>query len=112
MAQPLLALCVLAGVLALPLPSSAAPLSVTLTTAGGLGKRFDGVGAISGGGATSKLLGNYEDGPRGEVLDLLFKPGFGASLHILKVHGFCALQPQTERDAPSRWLSPTRFGDP
>jgi len=50
-----------------------------------LGRKFDGIGAISGGGATSKLLPNYPDKQRDEVLDYLFKPDFGASLHILKV---------------------------
>lgn len=49
------------------------------------GFRFDGIGAISGGGATSKLLGNYEAGRGAEILDFLFKPSFGASLHVLKV---------------------------
>jgi|EP01047_Picozoa_sp_COSAG01_P031771 hypothetical protein len=57
----------------------------TLTTAGGMGLRFDGIGAISGGGATSKLLGAYPEKQRNEVLDLLFKPGWAASLSVLKV---------------------------
>ncbi|XP_076461151.1 galactocerebrosidase-like isoform X2 [Babylonia areolata] len=51
----------------------------------GLGRRFDGVGGISGGGATSKLLVNYPEKQRKEILDYLFKPNFGASLQILKV---------------------------
>ncbi|KAI0212868.1 Galactocerebrosidase [Lamellibrachia satsuma] len=51
----------------------------------GVLRRFDGIGAISGGGATSKLLRNYPEKQRNEILDFLFKPGFGASLQILKV---------------------------
>ncbi|KAM6171603.1 galactocerebrosidase [Erethizon dorsatum] len=51
----------------------------------GLGREFDGVGAVSGGGATSRLLVNYPEPHRSEILDYLFKPNFGASLHILKV---------------------------
>jgi galactosylceramidase len=51
----------------------------------GLGRRFDGIGGLSGGGATSRLLVSYKDPPRSEILDLLFKPNFGASLQILKV---------------------------
>ncbi|XP_060551799.1 galactocerebrosidase-like isoform X2 [Ruditapes philippinarum] len=51
----------------------------------GFGRRFDGIGGISGGGATSKLLINYPEPQRSEILDYLFKPNFGASLHILKV---------------------------
>nr|XP_035961923.1 galactocerebrosidase isoform X2 [Halichoerus grypus] len=51
----------------------------------GLGREFDGIGAISGGGATSRLLVNYPEPYRSQILDYLFKPNFGASLHILKV---------------------------
>jgi hypothetical protein len=43
------------------------------------------VGAISGGGATSKLLLDYEPSVASDVLDFLFKPSFGASLDLLKV---------------------------
>jgi hypothetical protein len=50
-----------------------------------VGRRFDGVGALSGGGATSRLLPDYPDEQRSTILDLLFKPMFGASLHLLKV---------------------------
>ncbi|XP_067656749.1 galactocerebrosidase-like isoform X2 [Haliotis asinina] len=51
----------------------------------GVGRVFDGIGAISGGGATSKLLVGYPEQQRSEILDYLFKPNFGASFHILKV---------------------------
>ena len=47
--------------------------------------RFDGVGGISGGGATSRLLVEYPDEVQSEILDFLFLPNFGASLQILKV---------------------------
>ena len=46
---------------------------------------FNGMGAISGGGATSKLLYDYAEPARSNVLDYLFLPSFGASLHMLKV---------------------------
>ena len=49
------------------------------------GRRFDGVGALSGGGATSVLLQSYPQKQRGEILDLLFNRSYGASLHMLKV---------------------------
>ena len=49
------------------------------------GKRFDGIGAVSGGGATSVLLKDYPQTQRDQVLDLLFKPKFGASLSALLV---------------------------
>ncbi|XP_068608563.1 galactocerebrosidase [Brachionichthys hirsutus] len=51
----------------------------------GLGRVFDGIGGLSGGGATSRLLVSYAEPFRSRVLDFLFKPNFGASLHILKV---------------------------
>uniref|UniRef100_A0A671XGY7 Galactocerebrosidase n=1 Tax=Sparus aurata TaxID=8175 RepID=A0A671XGY7_SPAAU len=51
----------------------------------GLGRVFDGIGGLSGGGATSRLLVNYAEPYRSQILDFLFKPNFGASLHILKV---------------------------
>ena len=56
------------------------PLSVR-----GLGRRFDGIGGLSGGGATSRLLPDYKEPQRSDILDYLFTPGVGASLHILKV---------------------------
>jgi len=46
---------------------------------------FDGIGGISGGGATSRLLPEYPEEVSAEILDFLFKPGFGASLQLLKV---------------------------
>ena len=49
------------------------------------GKRFDGVGAVSGGGATSVLLKDYPEVQRSQILDLLFKPKFGASMNALLV---------------------------
>ncbi len=52
-------------------------------TAGG--KRFDGIGTVSGGGATSVLLKDYPEPQRSQVLDLLFKPNFGASISALLV---------------------------
>ena len=50
-----------------------------------LGRVFDGIGGLSGGGATSRLLPDYVEEQRSQILDYLFTPGFGASLHILKV---------------------------
>ena len=48
-------------------------------------RRFDGVGALSGGGGVTRLLVDYEDPDvRSDVLDALFKPMAGASLHWLK----------------------------
>ena len=49
------------------------------------GKTFYGIGAVSGGGATSVLLKDYPEPERSQVLDLLFKPNFGASISALLV---------------------------
>lgn len=49
------------------------------------GKLFDGIGAVSGGGATSVLLKDYPEPQRSQILDLLFKPQFGASMSALYV---------------------------
>jgi hypothetical protein len=48
------------------------------------GLSFDGVGAISA-GASSRLLYDYPEPERGQILDYLFKPNYGASLQLLKV---------------------------
>ncbi|WP_457271586.1 hypothetical protein [Pedobacter sp. UYEF25] len=58
--------------------------TVTLNGNAG-GKIFEGVGAVSGGGATSVLLKDYPEKQRNQVLDLLFKPNFGASMNALMV---------------------------
>ena len=54
-----------------------------ISKAGGLGRRFDGIGALSA-GASSALIG-YDTVPYSQLMDFMFLPGFGASLHILKV---------------------------
>ena len=57
----------------------------TVSDADGLGLRWEGVGAISGGGATTKLLHDYDPAIAADILDFLFKPNYGLSLQILKV---------------------------
>ena len=49
------------------------------------GRIFDGIGAISGGGGNSRLLIDYPVKQRNQILDYLFRPGYGASLQILKL---------------------------
>ncbi|WP_251453963.1 hypothetical protein [Microbacterium sp. Marseille-Q6648] len=45
--------------------------------------RFDGIGAVNGGGATSVLLKDYPEPQRSQILDLVFRPKFGASVSAL-----------------------------
>lgn len=49
------------------------------------GKRFDGIGVVNGGGATSVLLKDYPEPQRSQILDFLYKPKFGASVSALLV---------------------------
>ena len=49
------------------------------------GPVFEGVGGASGGGGGTRLLVDYPLKQRGELLDVLFRPKFGASLQQLKV---------------------------
>jgi galactosylceramidase len=70
----------------LALLAPAASLTSSYTVDGSvLGPRLDGFGAISGGGATSRLLFSYPPAVLADILDLLFLPSYGASLHHLKV---------------------------
>src|ERR1700738_364269 len=83
------ALCVvLLGMLTLyTVPAHAtATVSTAIAINGqGSGKTFDGIGAISGGGGHTRLLIDYPEPYRSQILDYLFKPGYGADLQILKV---------------------------
>ena len=60
-----------------------AVVSAALSPAG-VAHKFDGIGALSA-GASSRLLWDYPEPQRAQILDYLFKPSFGAALHILKV---------------------------
>ncbi len=68
---------------------SAAPAQAATTTinvnGGIVGRTFDGVGAISGGGGNSRLLIDYPPAQRSQILDYLFKPGYGAAVQLLKL---------------------------
>lgn len=48
------------------------------------GRVFEGLGGVSA-GASSELLIDYPDPQKSDILNYLFKPKFGASLHLLKV---------------------------
>ncbi len=76
--------CLAAGsVLAVPAPGTAA--QVVQLKGDAERKRFDGIGAVSGGGATSVLLKDYPEPQRSQILDLVYKPMFGASISALLV---------------------------
>jgi hypothetical protein len=72
---------------ALVQPSGTGPLpvtTVTVTGAGG-GRLYQGVGAVLGGGGNARYLMDYPEPERGQILDYLFKPGYGAALQLLKL---------------------------
>ncbi len=48
-------------------------------------KTYQGTGAILGGGGNARYLMDYPASQRNQILDYLFKPGYGASLQILKL---------------------------
>ncbi|HEY1753957.1 MAG TPA: hypothetical protein VGG72_01080, partial [Bryobacteraceae bacterium] len=70
-------LCFLTGA------AQAQSVAVTIDTTS-LGRIFDGLGAVSA-GASSRLLYDYPEPYRSQVLDYLFRPHYGASLQHLKV---------------------------
>ncbi|MFC9330418.1 ricin-type beta-trefoil lectin domain protein [Kitasatospora sp. NPDC057015] len=81
------------AVTAAPAPAPTRPAAVTAPAAtrtvtvdgASEGRILDGIGAASGGGGNSRLLYDYPEPQRSEILDLLFTPGRGASLQVLKV---------------------------
>ncbi len=73
----LLAVCFL-------LAGAAGPELVIRIEGNGSGRTFEGFGAVSA-GASSRLLIDYPEPSRSQILDYLFKPNYGASLQHLKV---------------------------
>jgi O-glycosyl hydrolase len=71
------------GIVATGAEPAHAATSITINGSSA-GRTFDGVGAISGGGGNSRLLIDYPEPQRSQILDYLFRPGYGASLQILK----------------------------
>ncbi len=68
------------------------------------GRIFDGLGAASA-GASSRLLIDYPEPQRSEILDYLFKPGYGASLQHLKVEIGADVN-STDGSEPSQMRTP------
>jgi hypothetical protein len=58
--------------------------SITVNGNGGA-RVYDGVGAVLGGGGNARYLEDYPPAQRSQILDYLFKPGYGASLQLLKL---------------------------
>jgi hypothetical protein len=74
----------------LPTASVASPGATVPTTnitidGNGGARTYDGVGAVLGGGGNARYLEDYPAAQRAQILDYLFKPGYGASLQMLKL---------------------------
>lgn len=69
------------------------------------GRVFDGLGAASA-GASSRLLIDYPEPQRSQILDYLFKPGYGAALQRLKVEVGADVN-STDGSEPSHMRTPT-----
>ena len=69
------------------------------------GPIFDGIGAVSA-GASSRLLIDYPEPERSQILDYLFKPGYGAALQHLKVEVGADVN-STDGSEPSYARTPT-----
>ena len=67
-----------------------------------LGRKFEGIGGVTSNGMT-KLLREYPENQRTDILNLLFTPKYGASFHQLKVeigsdaNGTCGTEPSHMR---------------
>ncbi len=77
---PLVPLCY-----AISAPRAHAEVSTTINLNGDSpGRTFGGIGTLSA-GSNSRLLTDYPAAQQRQILDYLFRPGYGASLQILKV---------------------------
>src|SRR6185312_4632182 len=69
------------------------------------GRIYEGLGAASA-GASSRLLIDYPEPERSQILDYLFKPGYGAALQHLKVEIGADVN-STDGSEPSYARTPT-----
>jgi hypothetical protein len=65
--------------------ATSSPVTKIAVNGNGGDRVYDGVGAILGGGGNARYLMDYPATQRSQILDYLFKPGYGASLQILKL---------------------------
>lgn len=76
--------------------------TTAIIDASSLGRTFEGIGGVTSNGMT-KLLHEYPEAQRNDILNFLFTPKFGASFHQLKVeigsdaNGTCGTEPSHMR---------------
>jgi hypothetical protein len=67
-------------------PAAVLPVVTRITVDGNDGGPvYDGAGAVLGGGGNARYLMDYPVAKRDQILDYLFKPGYGAALQLLKL---------------------------
>jgi len=71
---------------------------------------FEGIGAVSA-GASTRLLPDYADPQRSQILDFLFKPKFGAGFQHLKVE-IGGGENSTCGSEPSHAITASELADP
>ena len=64
--------------------STVSAVTIISINGSGCGRTYEGIGAVSG-NATSRLIIDYPEPYRSDIMDYLFKPDFGACLQHLKV---------------------------
>ncbi|HVU45745.1 MAG TPA: hypothetical protein VHD85_06460, partial [Terracidiphilus sp.] len=98
-------LVLLAALLLLAPATSRAQQTRIVLDGADTGRIFDGLGAASA-GASSRLLYDYPEPQRSQILDYLFKPGYGAALQHLKVEVGADVN-STDGSEPSHMRTPT-----
>lgn len=93
-----------AAALSAPRRGAAPAIQVIQIDGAGAGPVFDGLGAVSA-GASSRLLIDYPEPQRSQILDYLFKPGYGAALQHLKVEIGADVN-STDGSEPSQMRTP------
>lgn len=96
-------LCLAVAMPLLPLSADAGNPCRLLVNRDNPGRIYEGIGALSA-GASTRLLPDYPEPYRSQVLDYLFKPQYGASLDHLKVeiggdvNSTCGTEPSHRRN--------------
>jgi hypothetical protein len=101
----ILALVCLCAALAPFAPAASSQQTRVVIDGRGSGRIYDGLGALSA-GASSRLLIDYPEPQRSQILDYLFKPGYGAALQHLKVEVGADVN-STDGSEPSHMRSAT-----
>lgn len=106
-ARPLLRGFAAVMVLLSALPARAETPALLLVNRENPGRTYEGIGALSA-GASTRLLPDYPEPYRSQILDYLFKPRYGASLNHLKVeiggdvNSTCGTEPSHRRTRDER----------